>query len=171
MSPATLLIVGVGNAFRGDDGVGPAVVGLLRDRLKGAQLNCLTIQDAVEPLSLIETWNGASAVVLIDAMCSGATPGSIRRFEAGDGKFPPTGLRASTHGLDVFDVIELARSLSKLPPTVIVYGVEGRAFEVGQPLSAEVAAAFDSVTKRVEEDVRSILRGWESSRVELEVRD
>jgi len=43
----------------------------------------------------------------------------------------------------------LARALGRLPPRLIVYGVEGKAFEAGVGLSPEVKAAVQEVAERV----------------------
>ena len=43
---------------------------------------------------------------------------------------------SSTHALGLADAVELARSLGRLPQRVVVYGIEGAAFEFGNGLSA-----------------------------------
>src|SRR3954452_13627171 len=63
------------------------------------------------------------------------------RFEAGQFIFhegeaakqpiPRTMFNCSTHDLGVAEAIELARAFGKLPPRLIVYGIEGRDFDEG----------------------------------------
>ena len=74
-----MLVIGVGNAYRGDDGAGPAVIALLKvEELPGVQL---LVCDG-DCSALLDAWHEAGAVVLIDAVSSGAPPGTIYRFDA-----------------------------------------------------------------------------------------
>lgn len=133
------MIIGVGNRFRGDDAAGLAVAG----RLRGSLLEG-------DPATLLETWKDCDRVVLIDAVSSGAAPGTIHRFEAEKGPLPSTLFRGSTHAFGVPDAIELARALKRLPQSLIVYGIEGKNFEAGEELSPEVVRAIDRLVERIE---------------------
>jgi hydrogenase maturation protease len=55
----------------------------------------------------------------------------------------------SSHGLGVAEVVELARTLDRLPARLIVYGVAGCVFDVGAPLSPQVGAVIDEVIECV----------------------
>ena len=61
----------------------------------------------------------------------------------------------STHAFSVAEAIELGRALGKLPPRVILYGIEGKDFAAGETLSPEVASAADEVLGRVREEIQS----------------
>src|SRR5690348_6539769 len=78
-----------------------------------------------EPIGLLDRFAGRDAVVLVDAMRSGAAPGTVRRVDASGGPLPAW-LRgsASTHAVALAETIELARALGRLPPRVVVYAVE-----------------------------------------------
>ena len=139
-------VIGLGNEWRGDDGVGLEVARRVRGRvLEG------------EPLALVDVVDGEDDVVLVDAVSSDAAPGTIFRFEAGDEPLPtPLFGASSTHALGLADAVELARSLGRLPQRVVVYGIEGESFAFGKGLSAAVAAAADRVTEEVLACTRSI---------------
>ena len=66
-------------------------------------------------LELMEAWAGAHTVVLVDAMCSGADPGTVFRFEGHKKPIPACLFHYSTHDFNIADTIELARLLGKLP--------------------------------------------------------
>jgi hydrogenase maturation protease len=140
-------VIGVGNALRGDDAAGLIVAG----RLSG-------VAHEGEGTALLDLWDGYDAVVLIDTMRSGAPAGTIRRLDASVEPLPAELGRASTHAIGVPDAIELARSLGRLPRTVIVHGVEGAVFDAGAPLSATVSASLEALTKAVRADVLSYTR-------------
>ena len=92
-------------------------------------------------------------------MRSGAPAGTLRRLDAGAAPLPATWrTSSSTHAVSLGEVIELARILGRLPPRVLVHGVEGRGFELGAPLSGEVAAAIGPLADAVARDVATAVR-------------
>jgi hydrogenase maturation protease len=91
--------------------------------------------------ALLDALAGVEAAILIDAVQSGAAPGTVHRFDAAAQALPPTLLRCSTHALGVAEAVELARALGQLPARLAVYGVEGADFDIGDGLSAPDAAA------------------------------
>jgi hydrogenase maturation protease len=135
------VVIGVGNSYRRDDGVGPAVAERLRTR---ADLGVVTCEH--EPSRLLEAWAGADLALVVDAVSSGAEPGTVHRFDASEREVPSTVFRGSTHALGVGEVIELARALGRLPGRVLVYGVEGAEFAAGDGLSPAVAAVVEPLT-------------------------
>lgn len=142
------MVVGVGNALRGDDSAGLEVVRLLRERAEAIGVAVRELEG--EGLGLLDIWDGARAVVLVDSVRSGAAPGTVHRIEATDRPLPATlGGSSSTHAVGVGDAIELARALGRLPSRLVVYGVEGRQFETGSQLSASIAAILESVVDAV----------------------
>jgi hydrogenase maturation protease len=108
----------------------------------------MILTETNDPARLIEAWKGANTTIIIDAMCSGTEPGTIRRFDARAEHIPRGLLRYSTHSFGVADAIELARALDALP-RVIIYGIEGRRFEAGAGLSAEAEKAVGHAVELV----------------------
>jgi hydrogenase maturation protease len=136
------VVIGIGNALRGDDAAGVAVA----DRLGGIACD-------EEPSRLIEAWEGADAAILIDTVVSGAPPGTLHRFDASAEAIPARALRSSTHAIGLAETIELARALGRLPQRVVVHGIEGANFDAGAPLSPEVAAAVEQLVATIEEEL------------------
>ncbi len=136
-----VLVVGVGNELRGDDGAGIEVTRNLRERPGAAGLDVRELHG--DPIALLDRWRGRNAVVLTDTMRSEAGPGTIRRLDASDGPLPARGRGlSSTHATGLAETIELGRALGQLPRRVIVYAIEGRRFDPGADLSDEVRAAI-----------------------------
>lgn len=145
------LIIGVGNADRGDDGVGLAVAGALSD----AHLGRVNIhQISGNCLALLDVWSQAERVIIIDAVRSGGTPGTIYRLDAQQQTLPQPMFGNSSHAFGVAHAVEMARSLQQLPPHLIIYGIEGHQFEAGTPLSAAVAQSLPKVVLRIRDEVR-----------------
>lgn len=140
------VVVGIGNAYRGDDAAGLAVAALVRS----ARRPGVTVLDLEgEPVSLLDIWAGADAVYLADAVSSGGEPGTVYRFDAAQG-LPPGPLRhRGTHAFSLADAIEIARAVSGLPDRLVVYGIEGAAFQAGGPLCAPVRSAVAEVAGRI----------------------
>jgi hydrogenase maturation protease len=137
---AAVRVIGVGNRLRGDDAVGLAVAAALRGRTDPSRIAVLEQQ--AEALGLLEQWEGARAVVLIDATHSGAPPGTIHRVEASHEPLPAElGGSTSTHALGLVEAIELARALGRLPARLIVLGIEGERFDAGRALTPAVSVA------------------------------
>jgi hydrogenase maturation protease len=129
----------LGHPDRGDDAVGPLVAG----RLRAAGATLLDCNE--EPTRLLDAWDGLELVVIVDAVHSGAAPGTVHRFEPGDRPLP-FGLRfASTHAFSIADALELAHALGRAPQRVVVLGVEGAAFGLGDALTPAVADAVPRV--------------------------
>ena len=141
-----MLIIGCGNRQRSDDGAGILVAERLRELGVEAETR------SGEAMELMETWDGADDVILVDAVFTGAPVGTV---QAWDGRQPLAPLRtnASTHGLGVAEAIELAYVLNQLPMRLRVYGIEGRRFELGAEISPHVQRAVAEVVGRLIADL------------------
>lgn len=155
-SEGSVLIIGVGNEFRGDDGAGLVVSRRLKALdLKGVRF----VEIEGDGTAVMAAWKGADAVILVDAVYSGAGPGTVHRLEAHARPVPGTFFHRSTHAINLADAVELARSLGELPPHLVVYGIEGRSFEAGAGLSPEVERAVQEVVGAVVGEVGAMGMG------------
>ena len=151
----TRVVVGVGNEYRGDDGVGLVVAARLRGRVPdGVEI----VRCEQEMSRLIDAWQGADAAIIVDAVESGSEPGTLHRFNARDDAIPEHVFRSSTHAFGVGEAIELARALGRLPDQVVVYGVEGGDFAAREGLTAPVEAAVEVVASAVLDDLQQLGR-------------
>lgn len=148
----SIVVIGVGNDDRSDDGVGIVIARRLRAQLS-AEINI--IEASGEGVSLLDAWQGATLLVLVDAAHSGGCAGRIYRFDASTEPIPSAFLNYSAHAFSVAEAVELSRALHELPPRVIVYGIEGSTFEAGVGLSPAVEGAVASVIARIVRDVYS----------------
>lgn len=146
---ANAVVVGVGNQYRQDDGVGLAAVRLLVDTVPaGTTLTCAS----GEPTGLIECWAGKRVAILLDAaVCDPPEPGRIHRTTLA----PLGGFSTSSHGLGVPEALELARALHRLPERLVVLTVEAAETGFGEGLSPAVAAALPDLTARVIAELRA----------------
>jgi hydrogenase maturation protease len=139
------LVIGVGNDMRGDDAVGRLIARLLRDRFVPADV----IEAGGEGTMLMDHWKGRSVVLVIDALISGAAPGSVRRVDAGRKSIPSNLRTRSSHAFGVREAVELSRSLGILPSRVTLFLIEGQSFETGAEMSAPVRRSAEDVVERI----------------------
>lgn len=133
----------LGSRYRGDDAAGP----LVGDRLRARGVEVLDCGD--EPTRLIDHFAGLELAVVVDAVRSDAPVGTLHRVSAEDGSLPRDPGLASTHALAVSDALALAEVLDRAPARVVLVGIEGRAFDMGAPLSPEVADAIDGAVDAI----------------------
>ena len=144
MKPKTpILVIGLGNRFRHDDGVGLYIADNIRSH-ENKQMK--VIDNISDSAALIEAWSGEDKVFIVDAVKSDGKPGAIYRFDALSEKIPADIFaRYSTHAINLTETIELAKVLEQLPDSLVVFGIEGGDFSSGTGLTPEVERAASNV--------------------------
>lgn len=152
-----IIVIGVGNAYRHDDGVGLAVAGHLRRRDRSG----VTVDESDgEPTSLMDLWAGADLAVIVDAVEAGGEPGRIHRLcslhpAAASGK------AVGFHNVSLGAAAELARALGRMPRRMLFYGVQVLDLTPGIGLTPAVATAADRLAAEIG-DVLDALPVWEA---------
>ncbi len=131
--------------------MGPEVAHRLRGAIPSRVK--LLVDSGSDPASLMESWEGSDLAVVIDAMVSGAMPGTISRFDLSQQPLPAGVRLVSTHALGVTAALELARALGRLPRRLIVYGIEVGTMRGEIGLSPAAGAAVTTVVGMVLEEV------------------
>lgn len=164
--PARVLVVGLGSPDRGDDAVGPQVAAAVA-RVIGDVVGVRVVEHE-DPTALVDLLDPGGSdgpwdvAIVVDAVRSGAAPGTLTVLEVGSSgqDFGSLGARldpgpAGTHGFGLPGAIELARALDRLPARVVVVGIEAVGFEHGAALSpalrSALPAAVDTVLRTAEE--------------------
>lgn len=146
-----MLIAAIGNRFRSDDAVAFDVA----DSLKRELAAHIRIAHTDHVLSLIEEWSGQDLVIVIDAVQSGASAGSLHEIDATERPLPAIATLASSHDMDLAHAIEIARQLGRLPRKLVIVGIEAARFDHGTGLSPQVAAAVPlaaALVRRIADD-------------------
>jgi hydrogenase maturation protease len=147
-----LRIIGCGNFDRGDDAAGLLVVRRLHALVEnlGVEIAGLEIiEQSGESFSLMECWMGHEHVILVDATAPSGRPGQLRIWAAHADRLPEDVFLSSTHAFGVREAVELARAMNRLPQTLLIYGIEGKQFSLGVPLSPEVERAVVPVAEQL----------------------
>ncbi|MER7008188.1 hydrogenase maturation protease [Dactylosporangium sp. NPDC000555] len=149
-----VVVIGVGDRHRRDDGVGPAVI----DRLRAAGLPGATLAASDgESCALVLLWQRRRLAVLVGAvLVQPARPGRIHRLVVPWPAPPhPPGTSTRTGGVD--GAVSPARELDRLPERMVVFGVEAAETEPGAGLTPEVARAAERVAEEIAAEVRDLL--------------
>lgn len=142
----TVVVIGLGNELRRDDGIGPAVARRVADRV--ASDVRVSVSDG-DPAALLDAWAGAQLTVLVDAVvCDPPRPGTVHRL-APDELGQVRAGSFSTHGIPLDDVIQLGTVLDRLPHRMVVLAVEVADLAAGGGLSPAVGRAVETAVATV----------------------
>lgn len=141
-----VVVIGVGNPFRRDDGAGPAVVEALR---ADPPKDTLLADSDGEPGRMLGLWRPQDAVVVVEVVhAHPGRPGRLHTLTA-ERAARCAARSASTHALGLGETFALAAALDRMPRELTVHAVEGADFRLGCGLSAPVADALPHLLRRV----------------------
>jgi hydrogenase maturation protease len=151
-----VVVAAMGSRHPRDDGAGLAVAERVaaawepwhqRGADGGSGVEVVSFHD---PLDLLGRWDTADLAVVVDATRSGAPPGTVRTVHLDGGHAASAGerttLRRSTHGMGVAEVFRLAEIVGTAPKSVVLVGIEGDDFGLGEGMSPAVLQAVDAAT-------------------------
>jgi hydrogenase maturation protease len=154
--PGITKIIGIGQTLRGDDAVGFAAVSLWQKTFQtSAGQSDIIVELAELPgIGLLSLLEGASKAILVDAVRSGAEPGTIYTIPANQLDSFELGAR-SAHGWGVAETLSLGRELdlAELPAELILVGIEAGQTGMGEDLSPQVKLALPRVATLIEQIV------------------
>ncbi len=167
------LVVAIGNRFRGDDGVAPAVLDELR-RVGAASATSVGPGPLVElveldgePTRLLDAWEGRRCAVVLDAVHDPLRlPGEVVVIDGWE-ELARWRSGCSSHSGGLADALHLGRALRRLPERLVVVGVVVDDLREGPGLSDRVRVAVASAADAVCRTVASASpRGGDAGEVE-----
>lgn len=135
-----LVIIGCGNVWRSDDAVGVVVVRELREYIEAHPVEGVRVFDAgTGGMDVIFQARGATRLVIVDAVRSGAEPGAVFRVpgaELAQAHQPAYSL----HDFRWDHALHAGRMIFRddFPADVTVYLIEAQQLGLGDTLSAPV---------------------------------
>jgi hydrogenase maturation protease len=157
------VVIGLGNPLLADDGVGLEVLSRL-----ARTYDCgpdVELEDGgTWGMNLLPIIEQSERVLFVDAIRSGAAPGTVLRIE-GESLPKQLGLKVSPHQVDLQDLVAVATLRGTFPTVAVAIGVEPEVVETRSGLSASVAARVDDILDAVVEQLREwghdvIVRPW-----------
>lgn len=153
-----IVIIGIGNLVMGDDGIGIHVVEALSKEDLPPQVSVFDC--ATRAFDVLEHMDGAVKAVIVDAYKKNSAPGTIYRFcfdPAGD--IMEESFNLSLHDINFADALRAGRGIYRLPPEIVIIGVEPGLLDWGIGLSEGVKCALP----RIIEAVKAEVPGWENT--------
>lgn len=155
-----ILVAGVGNLFRGDDGFGGEVARRLAGRGLPAGVRAFDFGTRGHDLAYA-LMDGYDAVILVDATRRGEPPGTLYTLEPTPDDFPAGPVE--THGVDLPNVFRLVTAMGGTLPPLRLVGCEPAelgpddegAFGLSEPVAAAVGRAVELVEAAVAELCRA----------------
>jgi hydrogenase maturation protease len=157
---SSLLVLGLGNVLLRDDGVGSAAVASLVDRYETPD-DASVLDGGTLGLALLPYLEDASDVILVDAVCADAPPGTLVRLER-DEVGPAVATRLSPHQIGVADLLDGAHWRDRYPLHILLLGIVPESLDLEVGLSPRVAASLPRLVECVIEEAHA--RGFEFSR-------
>jgi hydrogenase maturation protease len=155
--PLKILIAGVGNLLRSDDGLGPTVIQMLKSEELPENVDLLDL--GISGIEAINYLAGYDKIIFIDSIRKDGIPGTIYRIDYQKDKarreFNVNELTAySSHEVDLKAVLEVGEKLGILPPNVIIMGcapLDATSLRIG--LSKPVEEALPKLIKAINHEV------------------
>jgi hydrogenase maturation protease len=142
-----VLVLGLGNVLLGDDGLGPVLLREVGELYAGfPTVEC--IDGGTQGLALLGYLSGREALIILDALADGKTPGAVTILEGSEVlKFRVT--RSTTaHEGNAGELLAAAQLLGELPDRVFLVGVEPESVRTELGLSECVAGALPAALER-----------------------
>jgi hydrogenase maturation protease len=136
--PYKIALLGLGNLMRTDDAVGMLT---LRGLEECGQLppEVRVIEGGTLGLDLLDSLRGISHLLVLDAVDTGNTSGTLKRFEGQEVDDLP--VSKSVHLLGFSDLMGALRLINAAPAEVVLLGVQPASTDWGTVLTAEVEVA------------------------------
>lgn len=150
-----MLVLGFGNAARGDDGIGVHAINYLNGKpiaLPGVRL----LDGGTSIFELLAHVEGCERLIVIDAAELGAAPGTVRCFIDAEMDRQLGRARRTVHEVALRDLLDMARLRDTLPRRRALIGVQPRVVGWSIQSSPEILAALP----RIRDQVLNLGREW-----------
>ncbi|MBW1715786.1 MAG: HyaD/HybD family hydrogenase maturation endopeptidase [Deltaproteobacteria bacterium] len=141
-----IVVLGVGNLLLSDEGVGVHIANRLMEIPLPSEVE--VIEGGTDGFSLMDVVMNADRLIVIDAVKSGAHPGSIYRFDIEDCSPYLDFYKTSVHQINILEVISLSKLIGHTPKTTVI-GVEPKSLEIGMELSPEIQAKIPKIIELI----------------------
>lgn len=145
-------VLGLGNAVLCDDSAGVKVIEALQKHLPGPDVT-LTM-GGTGGLALVDMIEDCQRLIIVDAIQTGASPGTIHQLNMKDLESVMPFHMVSSHGPNLLEILELRQALLNCPPPpdIIIFAIEAAdTVTLSEACTPEVAAAVAEVVQRIRE--------------------
>ncbi len=147
---APVLVVGVGNILRMDDGFADAVLEILEAKKLPSHVELFDA--GTSAIDLMDVFNGRHKLIVLDAVRGGQAPGTLYRFspdQVENGALPMNSL----HQVGLLETLQLGALVDCKPAETVVIGVQPADTSLGIGLSPEVQSAVENAAELVLKEI------------------
>lgn len=144
-----VLVLGVGNTLRRDDGVGPSVIQILKQE---KDLLVDLKDGGTDGLSVIEYLKPYQKAIVIDAVEMGAEPGAVKLFTPEEAIINIKSESLSTHGFGLGEAIKLMQGLG-IKTELKIIGVQPQDISFGEGLTEKIKNGLAEIVKLVRSEI------------------
>lgn len=148
-------IVGLGNPYRNDDGLGAKAIQNLKTKTCSIAIDDLHVETG-DPTHILDLFEQYKNIIIIDAICDehlkiGETVHAtlFNGTGIGQGNYQPNQPQ-STHSLNIAQTLELAQNIGLTIPHIELFGIVSLDFDYGEVLSPPVQAQFSMLLESIE---------------------
>lgn len=145
------LVVGVGNPFRHDDGIGLAIVKILQEENNPSMI---VVDGGTDGFSLFDRLALYEHAIIIDAVFMGESPGVIKLFSSQEAKLQIKGDALSTHGFGLADVLKLTEEFG-VKTIIKIIGIQPESVDFGAGLSEVVKNSIPQILELVKREIKT----------------
>ncbi len=142
-----VLVLGLGNVLLADDGIGAAAIARL-ERDYGIPPGVRLVEGGTLGLSLLDQIAEAEHVILVDAVATGAPPGSLVRLDGAE-LLDAVRERLSVHQVGVADLLNAAHLIGRYPASLVLLGLTPGAITLGIARTRLVEAAIGTLISAI----------------------
>jgi len=142
-----VVILGVGNTIRADEGIGVHVVDAL-ERDYALPEGVMAIDGGTSSMEMLDDLSNLDFLLVIDAVNDGKPPGALIRLAGDD---VPVFFRRnlSPHGIGLSDVLAALEFLGASPKETLILGMQPVSMDLSMELTPEAAARVPELVAQV----------------------
>ncbi len=148
-----LAVVAVGNPIMGDDGVGASVIERLENSAVGERADVTIANGGTTAFFALEAMSGCERAIVVDAIATGAEPGTIHTYRYVDGAFTDDVPEMTMHDFSFAEALQAGRDAYDIPDEVLILGVEPKRIEMSMELTAPIERAVPTLVDIVTEEL------------------
>jgi hydrogenase maturation protease len=150
MQPQSIVIIGIGNLLKQDDGIGLHAVRYLQGKVpEGVEL----VEGSTYAADLLPALESRSTAIFIDGLEAGEEPGAVFRFTPQELLRPRSKRSISVHDFGVLELLDAALLLDQSPDEIVIIGVQVKELGTGIELSEELERALPQIHRLVLEEI------------------
>ena len=159
-----VLVLGLGNPLLGDDGAGLA---LLEDLAAAPDAGVEYLDGGTQGLALLGRIAGRRALLIVDAVKTGAAPGTVHALRGAAAMEWLRGGATTAHESNAGELLAAAALLGMAPAEIAIVGVEPERLEIGMGLTGAVSLALPEAVARARSMIAEMVREAEAPEAAL----